>query len=96
MRYFASIAILLAVTGAGCVAPTDHYTRTETGPHGQVTIKKVYYTPEEQAARQEAQRYANSRPEDSQMRAIEQLWPRLTEQQKDAVLRSVQQMAGQQ
>lgn len=94
MRRSAIMVLSLSLFPLGCVAPKDHYVKSETGPHGVVTVKRVAYSPEEQAARVEAERFANSRQTDPQMVEIEKHWPKLTEAQRTSILRTVQQMVG--
>jgi hypothetical protein len=82
-------ASLLVLSGCG---QKDYYVQTQTGPHGQITSsRKVYYTPEQKAARNEALGLAG--PSDPKLVELEDLWPKLTEEQRAAVLNSARQMA---
>lgn len=89
------IAMLLAfavLVPAGCV-DRNFRTTTETGPSGRVVVKQVPYTPEELAARDQARQYSQNRQTDPQMRAIEQYWPKLTEQERTQIMNKVAQLA---
>jgi hypothetical protein len=74
------------------VAGRDYFMQTETGPLGQITIRKVYYTPEQLASRNEL--FApTSRPADPLLGAVESRWPKLTTAQRAVVLEHVKSLS---
>lgn len=92
MRQITILMGIALLVPAGCVE-RSYRTTTETGPSGRVVVKQVPYTAEELAAREQARQYAQSRQTDSQMRSIEQNWPKLTEQERTTIMNTVAQMA---
>jgi len=93
-------AFIIIAGAVGC-GPRDYYTQTQSGPHGTVAVQKVYYTPEQRAARNEAIGYtapatATTQPvaTDADLAAIHEQWPRLAPEQRASLARTARQMTG--
>jgi hypothetical protein len=54
LRIIVGSCIAFGIACGGCGSNKDYYYTEEKGPHGIVGVKKVYYTPEQLAAREAA------------------------------------------
>jgi hypothetical protein len=94
-----SLMSLLGAVGAGC-GPREYYVKPESGALGVSSVQRVYYTPEQRAARDAALGYTfaapapspSSRPVDAELSAIQERWPNLTAEQRATLVRTVKEM----
>jgi hypothetical protein len=76
---------------AGAVSCQDQGSRYEvtTGQQGQTAVRRVPYTPEEQAAQQRAGNTsapATTSPADADLTTLQTLWPKLSQSDRAAII----------
>lgn len=90
-RVLRLVTVALVLMVIGCTR-RDYRVETRMDAHGRPTMKKVQYTPEELAARDAAMGYAPRKPVDPDLASIEEIWSKLTLEQRQELLRTARGM----
>lgn len=94
LRLLLGCGLVLAGSLLGC-GHKEFYIQPDVGPHGQVTgMKRVPYTPEQQAAHDETFGYPVTQTSDQDLASVVRNWPQLSAEQRASVAKSVRDMTG--